>query len=159
MSREQIEEYEQDRLGNVRRKLDRLRAVEGHAGGFDNGQGIARIQSGDTDSAVTVYSSPTHTDRAMLLEVWGFNTVGSGFNTFHLVEGDAHGSALMSNTTRRTIDIEVNSGNTRKEQIRAEPFTRDIGVVSEFEGQIGIAVISDHREEVESDTETTVTPS
>lgn len=158
MSREQEVQYEQDRLGNERRKIDTLRAQEGNAGGFDNGEGLAHIGSAETGSAQTLYSSPTHADNVYITRVWGFNTVGSGNNTFHLVDGNAHGNGF-SNTTRRTIDIEVASSNTRSEPINAKEFTNDVGVVSEFEGQIGLEVVVDHKEQNEPESEVTGTPS
>lgn len=157
MPRDQEVQFEQDRLGNERRKLDTLRAQEGNAGGFDNGEGLARIQSADTGSAQSVYSASTHANRVWITRVWGYNSVGSGRNTFHLVEGEAHPNGI-SNTTRRTVDIEVNSSNTRSEDIRSKEFTNDIGAVSEFEGQIGIEVIVAHREENEPASEETSTP-
>lgn len=158
MPRDEEVQYEQDRLGNERKKLDTLRAQEGNAGGFDNGEGLARIQSADTGSAQSVYSAPTHADRVWLTRAWGYNSVGSGRNTFHLVEGEAHPNGF-SNTTRRSIDIEVNSSNTRPIDISGKEFTEDIGVVSEFEGQVGIEVIVSHRQENEPNTEVTGTPS
>lgn len=152
MVRQQEEQYEQDRLGNTNRKLDTLRAQEGNAGGFDNGEGLTRVTSAETGSAQSVYSAPTHASRAWVTAVWAFNSVGSGLNTFHLVGGTANSggaNGAFSNTTRRSIDIEVASGNTRREPFGSLEFTHDIGVVSEFEGQVGVELIIDHDQEDE----------
>lgn len=157
MSRDQEVQFEQDRLGNERRKLDVLRAQEGNAGGLDNGEGLAHIGSAETGSAQTLYSSPTHANKVYITRVWGYNSVGSGRNTFHLVDGDAHSNGF-SNTTRRTVDIEVASSNTRSEDINAKEFGNDVGVVSEFEGQIGLEIIVDHEQAQEPNSEVTGTP-
>lgn len=158
MARDQEVQFEQDRLGNERRKLDALRAQEGNAGGFDNGEGLAEMGSAETGSAQTVYSAPTRANAVYLTRVWGYNSVGSGNNTFHLVDGDAHGNGF-SNTTRRTVDIEVASSNTRAEPINAKEFTNDIGVVTDFQGQVGVEIVVDHKQDSESASEVTGTPS
>lgn len=152
MTRDQEEQFEQDRLGNVRRKLDRLRAAEGHVESTPE-SGIKEIGSADTGSALMLMSLPTHADALMVTEIWGYNSVGSGSNTFHLLEGEPDGTGGMSNTTRRTVDIEVNSSNTRRLDYSGEPFQKSIGVESEFQGQVSVGVISDHRESSEPDME------
>lgn len=158
MPREEKEEYSQDRHGNVRRNLDEFRAREGNVGSDDD-TGIAAITSADTGTDQLLYSLPTHVDRAIVTEVWGFNSLGSGDNTFSILSADLDGSNSITSSTRRSVPIVVDSGNTRREAFTGEPFEKAIAVNAEFEGHVGIGLVVDHEEYSEPDTEDTSTPS
>lgn len=151
------EQFEQDRIGNVRRKLDTLRAQEGMAG-LDTDEGIANIGSAETATDVLLLSKPTHAQRMIGVQIQAFNSVGSGANTFTLKQATLNGSNSITSTTQRSVPIEVASGATRILEYKGIPFDRAISVESEFQGQIGIAVISDHHEENEPASEITESP-
>lgn len=148
MSREEHEEYAQDAEGNVYRNLDEFRARRGQVEGTPS-EGLVVVGSGDTGSDLAVFSQRSDEDELIVTEVWGHNSGPGGGNTFHLLEGDTDGSGGISNTTRRSVDIEVESGNTRREPYVGEGFTRAIGVQSEFAGQVAVGVMSDHKESTE----------
>lgn len=152
MTREQQEQFEQDSHGNVRRKLDTLRGRQGQVDA-DPPEGFVEILSGETDTALAIFSNPTHADELIVIEVWGFNSGPSGTNTFHLVEGDPDGAGGINNPVRRSVDIVVDSETTRREEFAGEAFTNAIGVVSEFAGQVAVGVISDHHESSEPESE------
>lgn len=148
MEREQTEQFEQDRLGNVRRKLDDLRAQEGMKGA-DSEEGIAEITSGDTGSIQIAYSLPTHTDRAIVTELHATCTIDTG-GFYSLYELDLDGSGNITGSTRRSVPIEVVSQSTRINSYEGLPFEKAIGVEADFEGFVGVGLISDHEEFSES---------
>lgn len=148
MSREEVEKYAQDRLGNVRRDIDELRAAEGQAG-LDTGDGIVEVTSGETGTPVLAYSAPTHASQVILTGLDAFNSVGSGYNTVKVLEAELDSNGSITSTTQRSVPIQVGSGSTRTEDYEGLPFENHIAVESEFEGQIGVSVISDHHEEDE----------
>lgn len=154
---ERREQYEQDRLGNVRRKIDRLRAQEGNVGGSDD-EGLVQIQSADAGSDVLLYSLPTHAQQAIVTQVWGFNSTPTNSDTMQLLEVDLDDSNSITSSTERSVPIQVNSGETRKEDYEGLPFDKAIGVNAEFSGQVGVALISDHHEEVEPASEQSEAP-
>lgn len=158
MPREETEQYEQDRLGNVNRKLDELRAQGGKT--FSSSEGGLLLNSNESGQDRTVYSKRTDQDELIILEVTAYNSAPSGSNTFHMVEGnpDSANAGQMSNTTRRSVAYEVASNNTRVLDYKGKPFASSIGVNSEFGGQFAVAVIEDRKEEVERNTEDTSTP-
>lgn len=160
MSRGEEVQYEQDRLGNEKKKLDEIRAREGNAGGFGGNDGIVEIQgTAETGNAQLLYSNPTHADRVHPKRFYAHNSAPSGNNNFHFVEGELDGSGGLSNTTRRSVDINVDSQTTRIDPYMGQAFERSVGVVADFEGQVAIDLISDHDEASEPDTEDTSTPS
>jgi len=157
MPRDSETQYEQDRLGNEKAKLDELRAQEGNSG-LGTSDGIVNIGSADTGVYKTAYSIPTHASRVIAVQVWGFNSVGSGNNTFTLGEATLNGTGSIVSTTQRSVPIAVGSGSTRVETYKGLPFTKAIAVSSEFQGQVGVAVISDHDREDDTAVEVTQTP-
>jgi len=157
MPRREETQFEQDRLGNENAKLDKLRAREGMSG-LDTSNGIANIGSADTGSYKTVYSIPTHASRAIAVQVWGYNSVGSGNNTFTLGQSTLNGSGSITSTVQRSVPIAVGSASTRVETYKGLPFDSAISVKSEFQGQVGVAVISDHDREDEPAVEVTQSP-
>jgi len=144
MSREGREQFEQDRLGNVRRKLDPLRAQEGMKG-VDSEEGIAEIGTQDTGSIQVLYSLPSHTDRAIVTELHATNTQSTG-GFYSLYELDLDGSGSVVSSTRRSVPLQVTSQATRINSYEGLPFEKAIGVDSEFAGMIGVGLISDHRQ-------------
>lgn len=154
MAREEEVQYEQDRLGNENRRLDDLRAQEGK-NGLTNDDGLVEIGSADTGSSVLIYSKPTHAQQVIPIQLTAFNSVGSGTNTFVLEEATLDGSNNITSTTQRSVPIEVSSGETRIVDYHGLPADRALSVDSEFQGQIGVAVISDHQEEHEPASEQT----
>lgn len=156
MARDKQEQYEQDRLGNVYRKLDTLRGARGQVEESPT-EGLLVIASGDTDSDLALFSQPTDAEQLIVTEVWGFNSGPSGNNSFHLIEGEPDGAGALTNTTRRSVDIVVDSAATRREEYSGESFTDAIGVNSEFAGQVAVGIIEDHRESSEQDVEQTTT--
>lgn len=158
MTRDSEVQYEQDRLGNENRKLDTLRAQGGKV--VSDNEGILLLNSNESGQDRTVYSKRTDQDELIAIQITAYNSAPSGNNTFHLVGGnpDSGNVGQMSNTTRRSVDFEVQSNNTRIIEYEGKPFSSSIGVNSEFGGQFGVAVIEDRKEEVERNTEDTSTP-
>lgn len=147
MPREGREQYEQDRLGNVNRKLDTLRAQEGMKGADDE-EGIAEITSADTGSLQLLYSLPTHVSRAILTELHATNTQSTaGF--YSLYEVDLDGSGNITGNTRRSVPLEVTSQATRINSYEGLPFEKAVAVDSDFEGFVGAGFVVDHDEEDE----------
>jgi len=150
MPPESTESYARDRLGNSYPELDNLRAQEGMVGG-GNGEGITVIGSADTGNDLTVVSKPTHADEMILTQIHVFNS-DSINSTFHLVEGSATSGGSIASATRRSVNYNVNSQVSRTIDIQGKPYEQSIGVNSDFQGQIGVAYISDHKESSESVT-------
>lgn len=147
MTREGEEQYEQDRLGNVNRKLDPLRAQEGMVG-EDSEEGIAEITSADTGSLQILYSFPTHVDQAIVTELHGTNTAATG-GFYSLYELDLDGSGNIVGSTRRSVPIEIVSQATRINSYEGKPFEKAIGVESGFAGYVGVGMVVDHEESSE----------
>lgn len=148
MGREEVTEYEQDRLGNERKKLDQLRAQEGMTGADADDEGIETIGTADTGTSLTVYSIPTHADQVILDLIHAHNSVASS-GTFTIQELELDGNGNITDSTRRSVPINVAAGATRTLGYEGLPFENAIGVDSEFGGVIGFAVLADHKEYVE----------
>lgn len=146
MTRQDQTQYEQDRLGNERRKLDTLRAQEGKV---TSDSGLTEIQSADTGSVQILHSAPSHSDQVILDQIRGFNSVGSGNNTMTMygIQIDSNGN--ITSSERRSVPLVVGSGSTATYEYDGEPFQNSIGVSSEFQGWIGVGVYSDHEEQSE----------
>lgn len=157
MTRQQEEQYEQDRVGNVRRKLDTLRAQAG-MWGEDDDNGIVNIAGGETNTMTTLYSLPTHAQQSILVEVHAHNSNPTSGTTFSIYELDLDSGGTITGSTRRSVPIEVGSAETRIITYEGLPFGKAIGVESEFEGHIGVGVIDDHHEENEPESEQTTAP-
>lgn len=152
-------QIEQDRLGNENKKLDSLRAQGGQVN--SNNEGLLLLNSNESGQDRTVYSKRTDQDELVLMEIHAYNSAPSGDNTFHVVEGnpDSSNAGQMSNTTRRSVQYEVLSNNTRIIEYVGKPFAASIGVNSEFGGQFAVGIIEDRKEYTETNTEDTSTPS
>lgn len=151
---DRVENYQQDRLGNTRRELDQLRAQEGMAGSDSDDEGIQEVGTADTGSDLLVYSTPTHSDRVILDLVHAHNSAASE-GTFQLFEASLNSSGSIVSTTRRSVPINVAAGVTRAIGYEGIPFENSIAVNSEFAGQVGVAVISDHDQSSEPESEQT----
>lgn len=158
MSDERVTQYEQDRLGNENRKLDELRAQGGQV--ESNNEGVLLLNNNETGQDRTVYSKRTGQDELVLMEIHAYNSSPSGNNTFHVVEGnpDTGNAGQLSNTTRRSVDFEVLSNNTRIIEYVGKPFRASIGVNAEFGGQFAVGIIEDRKEYESPNTENTGTP-
>lgn len=151
--RDEYTEYEQDRFGNERKKLDQLRAQEGMRGADADNEGIEDIAAGDTGTDVVVYTLPDHADQVMLDLIHAHNNSGAA-GTFRVLEATLDSNGNITNTTRRSVLINVADAATRTIGYEGEPFTQDAIVVnSGFEGEFGFAVIADHPEHFEADSE------
>lgn len=156
MAREQEVQFEQDRVGNERRKLDTLRAREGMEG-VDTDEGIAEITTVETGSIQTVYSLPTHAQGVILDELHAYNSQNT-HGTYSLYELDLDSSGSITGSKRRSVPIDVGTKSTRINSYLGMKFDKAIGVESEFGGYIGVGVYSDHEEYVETNAEETGTP-
>lgn len=149
------ENYPQDRLGNTNRELDQLRSQEGMAGADDDDEGIVTIAAGDVDSDVIVYELPTHADQVILDLVHAHNSTDAS-GTFQLFSATLDSGGSVNATTRRSVPVNVSDGVTRTIGYEGIPFSEDAIVVnSGFEGDIGIAVLSDHDQSSEPASEQT----
>lgn len=144
MTRGEEVQYEQDELGNERRKLDNLRAQEGMSGTTSDDSGIASIGTAETGSDVLLLSKPTHADEMILDLIHAYNSQSS--DTFRIKQATLDGSNSISSTTQRSVPINVDSESTREIDYEGDAFDKAIAVESQFQGEIGIAVISDHKE-------------
>jgi len=143
---EEYSEYEQDRLGNVNRKLDQLRAQDGNAGADADNSGILEIAGGDEDTDLVVYELPSDASQVML-DLINFHNNSGGDGTFRILEATLDSSGTITNSTRRSVLYNVSDGATRVVGYEGRPFTDDaIAVNSSVTGEIGLAVISDHKE-------------
>lgn len=152
MTREEETQFEQDRFGNENRKLDTLRAREGMLD--SDSQGITEITSANTSSVVTLYSLPTHADRAIPVELHAYNG-DSVDGTYSIYDAELDGSNNVTASTRRSVPIEVTSQSTRINSIHGEPVEEAIAVSSDFEGWVAVGVIADHDQENEPQVEQT----
>lgn len=150
---DRVENYKQDRYGNVERELDELRGQDGMSGADADDDGIVDIAPGDTGSNIVVYELPQHTDEAILDLIHAHNNSGAA-GTFRILEATLDAGGNITGTTRRSVLINVADGATRALGYEGEPFTEDAIVVnSGFEGEFGFAVLSDHKEYNEENTE------
>lgn len=157
MPRKEVESFKQDRLGNSRRELDTLRAQEGMSG-FNDDEGIVQIQSADTGSDLLILSKPTHAQDMFITQLHAFNSNPTAGDTFSVFEADLDGSGSITSTTRRSVPHQVDSATTAYIDYEGESFEKAISITAEFEGQVGVAVVSDHHEENEPASEITESP-
>lgn len=150
MPREEVEKYEQDRHGNVHRELDSLRAQGGMRGADADDEGILQVLSDETASNTVLYSIPTDADQVIVKEIHAHNSEGSD-NTFQLLEAQLDNNGNITSTTRRSINYVIHSNDDEKIDYHGRPFTSAVAVNSEFAGEIGVAVIEDHKESSEPD--------
>ena len=152
--RDEEVQYEQDRLGNEYRKLDRLRAQEGMKGDSADDEGLVVIGTADTGTDLLVYSKPTHAQQFMLDLIHAHNSQDTKAS-FEILEAELDGAGNITSTTKRSVPIPVTSVTTRAVGYEGIPFENALAVNSDFAGEIGVAVISDHHEENEPASEQT----
>lgn len=158
MTREQIESYEQDRLGNARRALDTIRAQDGMAGADADNSGIMDIPTGDTGTNQIVYELPDDADSVYLDLVHAHNDSG-GPGTFRILEATLDDNGNITGTTRRSVLINVADTATRSIGYEGVEFTEDAIVInSGFQGEFGVAVLADNKEYTEPNSEQTQAP-
>jgi len=145
MSREEYEKYVADKEGNSYREIDSLRAQEG-VKGLGTKNGLENIGSADTGTVQLLFSRPTHATRMWVKSVTGFNSVGSGANTLTLYDVVLGSGGSITSQTQRSVPLNVSSGSTQTFNYDGDAFSHHVGVSSEFQGQIGVAVISEHQE-------------
>lgn len=144
MPRDQKVDYEQDRLGNERRKLDQLRAQEGMEGEDDN-NGIAAIGADDVGANVVLYELPEHADQIILTELHAYNSTTED-GTYSLFEVEIDDQGAITSSVRRSVPIEVVGEATRINSYQGLPFEGHIAVTATFEGHVGAGVIADHKQ-------------
>lgn len=143
MTRDQNERFEQDRLGNVNRRLDDVRAQ----GGMSDSNGLVDVtQDG---SNLILYEIPEDVSQVNIDEVHAHNGLTSdGTFNIHSATLDADGN--IATTTRRSVPLDVTAENTRIHSYTGEEFSEDAIVVSaDFDGTIGVGVYVDRPEEYE----------
>lgn len=162
MAREEEVQYEQDNLGNERKKIDALRAQEGMDAEPD---GIVDIDAtenaaapAEASSAVLAYEKPTHADEVYLSLIHAYNSVSSGNDTFTIYEVELDSGGNITSRTQRSVPIHVQTQRTRSIGYEGIAFENSIAVSSEFQGQIGLGVKSDHKEYSEPESEQTEAP-
>lgn len=147
MGRDEEVEFQQDRLGNERKKLDELRAVEGNVGSDSDDQGLVTVGSADTGSDVLLYSLPGHADRVILSKVQAYNSDVDDTLTVKEVMLDSNGNIDSDSTTQRSVPLFFPANDTNSYDYEGQPITDDaIAVNSEFEGQVGASVVVDIEE-------------
>lgn len=144
MSRDEQILYEQDELGNERRKLDRLRAQEGMTGNTGDDTGLTSIGTAETGDDILLMSKPSHASQMILNVIQAYNSQSS--DTFRLKEATLNGNNSITSTTRKTVPINVDSESTIIGQYKGATFDKAIAVESQFAGEIGVGIISDHKE-------------
>lgn len=153
MVREEQVQYQQDRQGNERRKLDQLRGQAGMSGANGDDNGIVTIAAADTGSDAVAYSIPNSVDETILDLIHAHNS-GDAAGTFRIKSATLNEDGSIDTTSRRSVLINVAGGVTRAIGYEGDPFTDDAIVVeSTFEGEIGVAVLSDHKEYIEPSSE------
>lgn len=146
-------QYERDRFGNSNPKLDQLRAQGGNSGADADNDGIVTIAGGDTGNDVVVYELPRHADQA-LLDLVSFHNNSGAAGTFRILEATLDNAGNITDTTRRSVLINVANGATRVIGYEGEPFTGDaIAVNSGISGEVGVAVLEDHKQYTEEATQ------
>lgn len=158
MTRTESEKYVQDRLGNVRREIDGLRAQAGMEGAGGDMDGIAEIAGGDTGSDLVAYKIPEHAQQSILIELHAYNSTDTEA-TYTIKEATLNEDDSVNTVTKRSVPINVAGGATRIHSYEGIPFDSDAIVINAaFEGEIGVGVIDDHHEENEPASEQTEAP-
>lgn len=152
-TRDQQENFSQDRQGNVNREIDTLRGQ----GGMESGDGIAEIAEGDQGTPIVAMEIPDDARSAMLSEVHVHNnSTGPGVYEVYSVTLDSGGAVTR---TRRTVPVNVSAGNTRIFSYTGKEFTGEaIAVMGDSTGFVGLGVYVDRPEEIEPDSTITESP-
>lgn len=148
---ERVEQYQQDSLGNVNREIDDVR---GQAG-MEEDNGLITIESGDVDTETVIMEIPDDVQDVYIYQIDAYNA-GAESSTFTLSEVTLDDDDDITSSTQRTIRESVGSETSRTISYTGGSFDADaIAVTSSFEGDIGIGVYLDSREEHEPDFEQT----
>lgn len=154
MTREQKENFAQDRLGNVNRELDPVRSISG----MEEGDGLVAIAAGDVGSQVVMMEIPDDAAGFSLMEIHAYNSTTSA-GTFQLHSATLDDTGTITSTTRRSVPFNVGSEVGRTISYSGKEFSEDaVVVVSQFEGEVGIGGNMDRPEELEPATEQTSGP-
>ena len=157
MPRDEITEYQQDNLGNERKRIDELRAREGGVGGGDN-EGITEVVAADVGTNVLLYEKPRHASEVIVLQIEAFSAGAAAGDTFTIYEAETDDAGAITNTTRRTVPINLPAGETITHEYVGSSFADHIAVNSDAAGFFSVGVISDHHEEDEPSIEVTEAP-
>jgi len=148
---DRVEQYQQDSLGNINREIDDVR---GQAG-MEEGSGLTTIETADVDSEVVLMELPDDAQAAYVYQIDAYNALATA-GTFTLSEVTLDSGGNITSSTQRTIRESVGSETSRTISYTGGSFDADaIAVTSSFEGDIGVGVYLDSREEYEPDFEQT----
>lgn len=154
MTRSQEEQFTQDRLGNVNRELDAIRALTG----MEDGSGLETIAAGDTGTDVILMEIPEDASGFHLNELHAYNESTSD-STFQIFSATLDDTGAVDTTTARSVRLNVGAEVGRTISYSGKEFGEDaVVVVSQFAGDIAIGGYMDRPEELEPSTEQTSTP-
>lgn len=157
--KDQYERFAQDRLGNVERELDEVRAQDGM--NDDNGRVV--LAGGDTGDAITVYDIPDDAYAAHLQTLHVYNSTGSDAEVKLYEQADTSVTNTGdSGNILRSVTMPVNDGEFFELEYEGEEFDVDgIAIESDQGGDLeaAVSVLLDTKEYEESASEQTATPS
>jgi hypothetical protein len=160
MTREQNENFAQDRLGNVNRVLDDVRAQAGNDASTDsngNPEGLVDVAGGDTGSDLVVFAVPEGAASFNVEEISAYNSGGTE-DTFQILEAELDDDGNITSTTARSVPFNVGAGISRTISYEGREFAGAVAVNSNFEGTIGVGGKMDRPEELEPASEQTEAP-
>lgn len=140
MSRNENENFSQDRLGNSNRELDSIRGQDGMDAGGDSPSGLLEVTTGDDDGAtdLVVLELPDDAEGFHLDELHAHNNTG-GPETFSVFSATLNDDGTVDTTTRRSVPMNVAAGVARTISYSGKEFNEDaIVVTSNFTGHIGV---------------------
>jgi hypothetical protein len=162
MTRDQIENFQQDRQGNVEREIDPVRGQDGmDASTNDNGnpQGLLNIAAGDTGTDQILYELPDDADSVHIEEMHLHNSSSSD-GSMTILEATLADDGTIDSTTERTVPFNVGTGVSRTIPYTGREISGDaIAVNSDSEGWVGVGIYTDKPEEYEPNAEQTASPS
>lgn len=140
MSRNETENFSQDRLGNSNRELDSIRGQDGMEEDANTPSGLIEVTTGDDDGAtdLTVLELPDDAEGFHLEELHAHNGTGAAEN-FSVFSATLADDGTVDTTTRRSVPMNVAAGVTRTISYSGKEFNEDaIVVTSNFTGYIGV---------------------
>lgn len=147
--RKEHEKYAQDRLGNVRRELDEVRAL----GGMYEGNGIVDVEEEDTEEELVIFELPEGAEGVYIEELHAHNS-GTEQGSFQLHSATMDDEGEIEEVVARSVPIVVSGEITRTVSYTGREFSKDaIVVTSEFEGSVGVGGYVDMPEYVEPASE------
>lgn len=146
---ERTEKYAQDHLGNVNREIDDVRGQSG----MDEQSGLTEIEEGEEGTPKVVMEVPYDVQNAYIYQIDAYNASEQDSH-FRLHEAELDNQGNIIHTSRRSVRHTVAEETSRTISYTGDGFSSDaIVVTSEFEGDIGVGVYLDSREEHEPTTE------